>query len=653
MSAADPTPSSIRPSERPPERPSRKALIKVGYGCNEHCSFCHTADVRDIQGSAAEVEAKIDRAARLGHTMVVLSGGEPTIRPELLRWAQRIAEAGLDVGLVTNGLVLAYPDVVAKLRAQRLRYVYMSLHGGEASVHDRLVRTPGSFDIACRALDNLTGRRTSLLGAGTGAAAQGEAPLDLTINCVVTRHNVDHLRPLVELAQRWPQASLKFSAVEPKGGADHRFDALVPDVVHAAKRVAEAIVHARSLGRTDVGHGGYPLCLLRGLEDAYDDLRTHDFRTMVEIGEADYFPVDDTNKAKPPEICGDCRLAGPCPGLFVEYVARRGTAALRPVSDAGPRGNAFDWVFEGRLPASTDAAACPIREEGPTPWDRGRDLLVRHDGKVARYRAESRDFDDDAIARIKHAQGQLYLDASKGPAPQDFARDLVKLVRAPVCRGCPHEQPCTGLFEPVLEDWFSRDDAAVREHLATLQGDVLDVGCGEGPYDDVLGPRAERGAITWTGIEPDAALAAEVEARRPWGRVHALAAEALGDADGPLGDARFDHALVLRSWNHLRDPGTVIDSLVGRLRPGGSLLVVDNVAFGLARTPAQSRRARALPLPLEHHRNDDAQAALRRIEGRALARDALRLEERRDVAPDTANQWRLRLRRVACATIDP
>ena len=25
-----------------------KALIKVGYGCNDHCTFCHTLDVRHV-----------------------------------------------------------------------------------------------------------------------------------------------------------------------------------------------------------------------------------------------------------------------------------------------------------------------------------------------------------------------------------------------------------------------------------------------------------------------------------------------------------------------------------------------------------------------------------------------------------------------------
>ncbi len=118
-----------------------KALIKVGYGCNNHCTFCHTLDVRHIDGDSDEVERKIDRAARLGHTMVCLSGGEVTMRKELLRWAARSAARGMDFGLVTNGRMLAYEELVAKLMKHRLRYVYMSLHGGTAKVHNSLSKS--------------------------------------------------------------------------------------------------------------------------------------------------------------------------------------------------------------------------------------------------------------------------------------------------------------------------------------------------------------------------------------------------------------------------------------------------------------------------------------------------------------------------------
>jgi MoaA/NifB/PqqE/SkfB family radical SAM enzyme/SAM-dependent methyltransferase len=598
----------------------RKALVKVGYACNEHCSFCHTQDLREIQGDSEEIEAKIDRAAALHHDMVVLSGGEATIRPELFSWAERIAAHGMDLGLVTNGLVLAYPGVLDRLLGLRLRYVYMSLHGAEARVHNRLVRAD-SHAAALAALENLRGRG-----------------LDLTINCVVTRHNVDHLIALVDRALDLPEATLKFSCVEPKGGAHHLHDQLVPPVSEAARKVAAAIVHGRARASQEgprFTHGGFPLCLLPGLEDAFDDLRTHRFRTMIEVGEPDFFPVDDANKVQPEGSCDGCRLRGPCPGLYTGYFDRHGTSELRAVTE-GPRSNAFDWTFE-RTIAAPEGGGCPLLRDGTTPWDRGRDLFVVHEGRFAHYHADARDFSGDEIAAIKHERGQVYLDASRKPAPDDFPRDLVPLRRSSMCEGCPRRDGCTGMFEAVMDDLFTRDDAEVREIVAGLSGDVLDVGCGEGPYDDLLGPLVRRGDVRYLGLEPDRIAAERVDLRRGWGEIR------VGPLETFEANAAFDHVLVLRSWNHLHDPDRALDRVVAALRPGGTLTVVDNVAFGLARSPVQTARARASHAAFEHHRNDDAEAAARRLVARGL--EPLL---RRDVGPATSNQWLLRLARASC-----
>jgi SAM-dependent methyltransferase len=108
---------------------------------------------------------------------------------------------------------------------------------------------------------------------------------------------------------------------------------------------------------------------------------------------------------------------------------------------------------------------------------------------------------------------------------------------------------------------------------------------------------------------------------------------------------RFDHVLLLRSWNHLRDAETVAASLWSRLRPGGSLLIVDDVPFGLARTQKATRRARTGAAEWEHLRNDDAEIALRRLG----ALEGASLSLRRDVGPGTSNRWILRLERTPAA----
>src|SRR5690606_17271028 len=217
----------------------------------------HTLDVRHMDDTAERVDAKIDRAKRLGYSMVVLSGGEPTIRPELFRWADRVASLGLDFGLVTNGRLLSYPDVVERLLEKRLKYVYLSLHGGTPKVHNSLVRAH-AFEESFGGVKQL----------------HGKIPV-LTVNCVVTRANVDHLQGIVDLLLPFPELTLKFSMTQPKGGADRAFDLVIPKVEYAAEKVRQALEYGvaqrGSAPGPRFGHDGFPLCLLPGFEELYDD----------------------------------------------------------------------------------------------------------------------------------------------------------------------------------------------------------------------------------------------------------------------------------------------------------------------------------------------------------------------------------------------
>ncbi len=591
-----------------------RALVKVGYACNHACCFCHAQRRRGVEAPRSEVEARIDRAARLGHTMVVLSGGEPTLRPELLDWAARVSGLGMDFGLVTNGTMLDRALVDSLLRS-RLRYLHVSLHGGTAALHDALVGASG-FRRVIRTLE----------------AASGHG-LELWVNCVVTSRNVQALGDVVETVRRFPDAALKLSLVEPRGAALDGFEDLVPRVTLAAERIREAIAAARDGDPPlRVAHDFVPLCLLPGAEDLRGDLRAHGFWTMAEVGEPDLFPVDERNLVKP-ALCAPCVLRGRCPGLFTSYHARFGDGELRPVV-GGTRSNSFHWVYEGRVVAS--GAACPVLALGVHPWDRGRHLFVRNEDRVGRFRTETRDFCDEDVADVKHRSEQVYLDASGKDAPDDFARQLVKLRRATACSGCEHLDGCTGLFEPIEGNVFLRDEARLLEILRSLEGDVLDVGCGEVPYAQALDDAARARRIRYTGIEPDPDRARRFCERWPWAEVLQAPAEQLD-----LGGRTFDHVLVLRSWNHLRDPALVVARIAAALRPGGTFTVADNEAFGLARTRAEARRAEASSAAFEHFRNDGA-AQAEAVVARGKGAGALRLVERRDVGPETSNQWLLR-----------
>lgn len=301
---------------------------------------------------------------------------------------------------------------------------------------------------------------------------------------------------------------------------------------------------------------------------------------------------------------------------------------------APARSNSFHYTFEspvGALPGE-DPAGCPARGRVDR-WHPARSLFLRRDGRVGAFRTDTGDFSDDEISAVKHGLGQVYLDVSQKPYPDDFAADLVLLRRSAVCDGCPERGGCAGLFDPSPGDVFTRDDAPVRAALAALSGDVLDVGCGHGPYGDLLAARVRDGAARYTGVDPDPRCIDALRARWPWATL------AVSDAESLTGERAFDHALVLRSWNHLRDPDGAAAALGRLLRPGGSLLVVDNVAFALVRSRRHARAAEAGPGVFEHFRNDGPDEALARVR---RAAPGLTLAARGDIAPGTSNQWLLR-----------
>jgi len=101
--------------------PGKVAAVLFTAGCNFRCPFCHNpelvlpefverADLLDDDELFAELS---ERSSFLDG--VVITGGEPTLQPELNRFIERVKAHGLMIKLDTNG---ARPDVVEKLLEQ-------------------------------------------------------------------------------------------------------------------------------------------------------------------------------------------------------------------------------------------------------------------------------------------------------------------------------------------------------------------------------------------------------------------------------------------------------------------------------------------------------------------------------------------------------
>ena len=320
----------------------------------------------------------------------------------------------------------------------------------------------------------------------------------------------------------------------------------------------------------------------------------------------------------------------------------------RPQGEAaGPRSNSYNFVPAGDL-GRAPGAPCPLVAVAPRiPFPRARTLLLRLKDRMRVFHTETHDFTEDELLTVKEGLGQVYVDISTKLAPDDFAKDLRKLHPSAECQACFRRPECPGAWEPSRDDLFTRDDARVHEILGDLTGRVLDIGGGEATYLAPLAARAQAGAIQYVCVDPDAVRLGVLATRYPFAHFVTGRAEQLGAELGT-----FDHVLMLRSYNHFQDPGQALARALWLLRPGGTLLIVDNVAFGLVRGAAHAARAEAAPENLlEHYRNDGPAQAAAQVEAlRSIAWPdgrVLQLVERRDIGPETSNQWLLHYACVA------
>jgi len=278
------------------------------------------------------------------------------------------------------------------------------------------------------------------------------------------------------------------------------------------------------------------------------------------------------------------------------------------------------------LARDTAALATVLEDVAPE-----RALFLLLTDRLRLCHTETRDFSDGEIARVKDS-GQLYADVSNKLAPDDFSTDLRKLLLAAECVRCSELGTCPGAYQATTRDVFRSDDERTREVLASLEGRVLDVGAGHAPYAAELEAAVAAGRASYLAIDPDAAALELLRSRAEWAETRVCSIEALLSED-----VRFDHVLFLRSVNHLPDADAAFDAACRLLRDRGSLVLVDDVPFGLVRDGAHAVRAEGGPATFEHYRREDAEAVHRRC-----ARLPLALIERRDVVPGGSNQWLLR-----------
>ena len=129
--------------------------VILGYDCNLACDYCTiTPTMRRRALTTAQVWGAMRRARAEGYDRVAFTGGEPTIRADLLGLVGAARKLGFgDIKVQSNGLVLGQGDNAARLVGAGATRVHISIHTHEMAAYEALVRSPGSYAAMVAGLD--------------------------------------------------------------------------------------------------------------------------------------------------------------------------------------------------------------------------------------------------------------------------------------------------------------------------------------------------------------------------------------------------------------------------------------------------------------------------------------------------------------------
>lgn len=153
--------------------------------CNLRCVHCYAhARDRDFPDELTTEEARvmIDDLAAFGVPVLLFSGGEPLMRPDLPELAEYAVGKGMRAVISTNGTLIT-PEAAAELKRIGLSYVGISLDGME-EIHDRFRAVKGAFR------DALAGIRNTQ-----------EAGIKVGLRFTINRFNVQEIPKVFDLLE--------------------------------------------------------------------------------------------------------------------------------------------------------------------------------------------------------------------------------------------------------------------------------------------------------------------------------------------------------------------------------------------------------------------------------------------------------------------
>lgn len=119
--------------------------LQVADRCNHACQHCYQIQGRKGEMTLQELKTVLDDLAASGVVLLNVSGGEATLRPDLLDILRYARAKGFAIRLFTNGYTMT-PEMARELHKIGLLGVDVSIYSDNPAEHDEVTRVPGSHE---------------------------------------------------------------------------------------------------------------------------------------------------------------------------------------------------------------------------------------------------------------------------------------------------------------------------------------------------------------------------------------------------------------------------------------------------------------------------------------------------------------------------
>lgn len=198
-------------SGHPPKPSAELRLVawETTRNCNLSCVHCRaSADKGPFEG---ELDTRaslllLDQISETGNPIVILTGGEPLLRPDIFEIAAYGTEKGLRMVMAPNGTLITAENA-RKMMAAGIKRISISLDGATKETHDRFRGITGAYD-----------------GALNGIRLAKEAGIEFQINTTVTRTNLDQIPAIHALAEKFGAVAHHIFLLVPTGRGKYIVD---------------------------------------------------------------------------------------------------------------------------------------------------------------------------------------------------------------------------------------------------------------------------------------------------------------------------------------------------------------------------------------------------------------------------------------------